>query len=214
MYVPKYHQQNDQEAIYGLIERHPLGTWVCQVGGALVANHIPFVLDRSKGAHGTLIGHVSRANQVWRSLAEGATSVVTFQGPQAYISPGWYPTKQEHGKVVPTWDYTVTHAHGIAHAVEDPKWLLDMLNRLTNAQEASREQPWHVADAPDSYIEKMLRAIVGIEIPILSLEGKLKVSQDEALPDRQGTVAALERSTSEVDRALAVLVKNAIVDGR
>ena len=214
MYVPKYHQQNDKEAVYGLIASNPLGTWVCHAEGGLIANHIPFVLDRSKGPHGTLIGHVSRANPVWRSLAGGVPSVVTFQGPQAYISPGWYPTKLEHGKVVPTWNYAVTHVHGTAHAIEDPVWLLEMLNRLTDAQEAVREAPWSVADAPDAYISRMLRAIVGVEIPIISLEGKLKVSQDEALPDRLGTVAALKLSDSESDRAMAVMVRNALVDGK
>ncbi len=210
MYLPKYHQLTGHEAILSVIESHPLGAWVCHSEGELIANHVPFILDRSRGAHGTLMGHVSRANSVWLALAPSAPSVVMFRGPQAYISPGWYPSKADHGEVVPTWNYVVAHAHGVARAIEDPDWLLDMLKRLTNAQESRRAAPWQVSDAPAAYIERMLRAIVGIEIPIERLEGKLKVSQDEALQDRIGTVESLQAALSDEANALAGLVKEAI----
>lgn len=210
MYLPKYHQLSNREAIFSLMESYPLGAWVCQGDKTLVANHVPFLLDRSTGPFGTLIGHVSRANPVWRNLMLNSPSVVTFQGPQAYITPGWYPSKVEHGKVVPTWNYAVAHAHGIARAIEDRSWLLDMLKRLTDTQEVKQYAPWRVADAPASYIEKMLGAIVGIEIPIDRLEGKLKASQDEAMHDRRGTVTGLRKRSREDDEATADLVTKAM----
>lgn len=210
MYVSKHHQLTDREAILSLVEAHPLGAWVCQGEGALVANHIPFLLDRGRGPHGTLIGHVARANTVWRELGRAGLSVVMFQGPQSYITPGWYPGKAEHGKVVPTWNYAVVHAHGVARAVEDPGWLLDMLGRLTARQEAKQQVPWRVGDAPASYIDKMLGAIVGIEIPIDRLEAKLKASQDEDLQDRAGTVAGLRNEPREEAQAMAGLVMRAM----
>ena len=210
MYLPTYHQQNDREALGALIDAHPLGAWVCHAPGDLVANHIPFVLDRTQGPHGTLIGHVSRANPVWRALGTGAASVVMFQGPQAYITPTWYPDKAVHGRVVPTWNYAVAHVHGVARAIEDRAWLLAMLRRLTHAQESARPAPWRVDDAPPEYIDQLLRAIVGIEIPIDRLEGKLKASQDEALPDRMGTVTGLQAAGGDDARRMAGLVQAAI----
>jgi transcriptional regulator len=210
MYVSKHHALDDSEAIFGLMEAHPLGAWVCHTAGGLVANHVPFLLDRSRGEFGTLVGHVSRANPIWRALGAAAPSVVMFQGPQAYISPGWYPGKAAHGKVVPTWNYTVAHAHGVARAVDNRDWLLDMLNRLTATHEADRPAPWRVGDAPADYVDRMLRAIVGVELPIQRLEGKLKASQDEDLPDRLGTVRALRADPSGEAQALAGLVEKAL----
>ena len=210
MYLPNYHRFTDRDAILSLIESHALGAWVCHCDGDLVANHLPFFLDRTRGANGTLMGHVSRANGVWRALAADTPSIVMFRGPQSYISPGWYPGKVAHGEVVPTWDYAVAHAHGVARVIEDRDWMLGMLGRLTNAQESSRAEPWQVGDAPGAYIDKLLRAIVGIEIPIDALEGKLKLSQDEALPDRIGTVTGLQTAPGDEARTLAEWVKRAI----
>lgn len=210
MYVPKHHQLTNQDAIFSLVESYPLGVWVCPSEGSLVANHVPFFLDRSKGTCGTLIGHVSRANPVWRNLGATIPSVVTFQGPQAYISPGWYPSKSDNGKVVPTWNYAVAHAHGVARAIEDGDWLIAMLNRLTNFHESHQQAPWHVSDAPTSYVDKLLRAVVGIEISIDRLEGKLKASQDELVQDRHGTVLGLQNGTHTEERAMADLVMKAI----
>jgi transcriptional regulator len=193
-----------------LIDANPLGAWVCHTASGLVANHIPFVLDRSKGPHGTLIGHVSRANDIWRELEIPRPCVVMFQGPQAYITPGWYPNKQQHGEVVPTWNYVVTHAHGAARAIEDEDWLRTMLDRLVSSKEAAQPNPWHVSDAPPSYIKQMLRAIVGIEIPIDRIEGKLKASQDETMVDREGTVSGLRKLANDEAQSMARLVQQAI----
>lgn len=210
MYVSHHHTLLEQEAIFHLMEEHPLAAWVCQGPEGLIANQLPFVLDRNHGPHGTLIAHVSRANPVWRALAGGLPCVVVFTGPQAYITPGWYPGKTAHGKVVPTWNYSAVHAHGTARAVEDPAWLLDMLRRLTHASESARDAQWQVEDAPEEYIDKMLRAIVGIEIPIVRLEGKNKASQDEDLADRHGTVQGLRATGREQDAAVAERVEEAL----
>ena len=191
MYINRDHAFTDLDAMRTLMDAHPLSAWVQQDETGLVANHIPFLLDRSQGPYGTLIGHVARANPAWRMLDAQTPSLLIFQGPDSYITPNWYPGKAEHGKVVPTWDYAVVHAHGVARAIEDPDWLLAMLERLTDANEATQPAPWKVSDAPADYIDKLLRAIVGIEIPIDRLEGKLKASQDEAREDRLGTVAGL-----------------------
>jgi transcriptional regulator len=175
-----------------------------------VANHIPLLLDSAHGPHVRLIGHVSRANPVWRQLSGGAPSVVTFMGPQAYITPAWYPGKSEHGKVVPTWNYVTVHVHGTARAVEDADWMLDMLTRLTDAQEAPKPAPWKVTDAPSDYVKSKLRAIVGIEITIERLEGRLKVSQDEDTADRHGTVQGLQQIPDTQAQAMAALVHKAL----
>jgi transcriptional regulator len=210
MYVNPLHRLTDRETLFALMAAHPLGAWVCHGRDGLVANHVPFLLDRRRGPFGTLIGHVSRANRVWRELGSTVPSVVMFQGPQAYITPGWYPGKAKHGEVVPTWNYVVAHAHGVARTVEDREWIFDMLRRLTEDHEAPRSVPWSVADAPAPFMDKMMRAIVGIEIPIDRLEGKLKASQDEAMPDRLGTVRGLREQACVTARAMAALVKNAI----
>ena len=132
-----------------------------------------------------------------------------FQGPQAYITPGWYPSKAANGRVVPTWNYVVAHVHGVAHAVDDPVWMDALLNRLVNTHESREAHPWHMQDAPADYIARMMRAVVGIEIPIDRLQGKLKGSQDEDREDRVGTVAGLRARGREGDPAMAVWVESA-----
>ncbi len=210
MYTPKYHALTDIGTMHSHIAEHPLGAWVCTAQNQLIANHIPFVLDAQHVSNSRLLGHVSRANPVWRELDGGAPSVVMFMGPHAYITPSWYPGKHQHGKVVPTWNYVTVHVHGVAHAIEDPDWILDVINRLTDAQEVRRTEPWKVSDAPSEYIEKMLRAVVGIEIVIERLEGRLKVSQDEDDQDRLGTVEGLQQSSTAPSLVLANLVLDAL----
>jgi transcriptional regulator len=168
--VNPLHRLTDRETLLALMASHPLGAWVCHGQTGLVANHVPFLLERSRGPCGTLIGHVSRANEVWRELGSGSPSVVMFQGPQAYITPGWYPGRAEHGKVVPTWNYVVAHAHGVARAIEDREWLFDMLRRLTQAHEASQSVPWSLSDAPASFMDKMARAMAELVQQAIDLE--------------------------------------------
>lgn len=212
MYIPPAHRLTDRDTIAALVEAHPLGAWVCPTREGLVANHVPFVLDRRSGPCGRLVGHVSRANPVWQHLGTAGPSVVMFCGPQAYITPGWYPGKHQDGRVVPTWNYAVVHAHGVARAVHDPQWLRDMLDRLTHQQERSQPQPWCIDDAPAPYIDSMLKAIVGIEIRVDRFDARLKASQDEAWPDRLGTVSGLMQCPNDEARRMAALVQRAIDD--
>ncbi len=206
MYIPAYHAEHDLNTLQSLIDAHSLGAWVTLGSGGLIANHIPFILDRSRGEFGTLRAHVSRANTVWQELSGEQDSLVMFQGPHAYITPSWYPTRLSQGKVVPTWDYVVVHAHGKARVIEDPQWMLQLLNDLTAHNEAGRPSPWRVSDAPADFIAKLARAVVGIEIPISRLQGRWKLSQDEAMPDRLGTVAGLAEQADANSIALAQLV--------
>jgi transcriptional regulator len=213
MYNPRHFEERDPAILHALMRAHPLATWVTQgADGELVANHIPFLLDPHDGEHGTLRGHVARANPVWRTFSGSGDSLLVFQGPHAYVSPGWYPSKQEHGKVVPTWNYAVVHAHGRPRAIEDRDWLRRLVGRLTETHEAGMATPWQVADAPSDYIDRMLEAIVGIEIPISRLEGKWKVSQNRSQPERQGVVAGLDARGDEGSAAMAALVRRFVED--
>jgi transcriptional regulator len=210
MYIPPYHAETDLNAVQSLIEAQPLGAWVISGAEGLIANHIPFILDRSRGEFGTLRAHVSRANPVWQQLAAETDSLVMFQGPQSYITPSWYPTRLSEGKVVPTWNYVVAHAHGRARAIEDPHWIAQLLGDLTEHSEAGQAMPWKVADAPPEFIERLARAVVGIEIPLRKLVGKSKLSQDEAMPDRLGTAEGLAARGDANSVALARLVRERI----
>jgi transcriptional regulator len=210
MYLPPYHRFDDRSAQFDLIAHHPLGTWVCQGTDGLIANHLPFLLDRERGENGTLLCHVARGNPVWRALDQPAPSVVAFMGPQSYITPAWYPGKANHGRVVPTWDYVAVHAHGEARVVQDRGALMKLLNRLTDQLEAAHARPWRVTDAPADYIAGLLRSVVCIEIPVTRIEGRLKASQDEARPDREGTVRGLRACGHGSAPAMADWVQNAL----
>jgi transcriptional regulator len=207
MYVPKHFEERDLAVLHALIRAHPLGAWVTQSGGTLEANHIPFLVDSTRGDCGTLIAHVARANPVWRSFSTTAESVVIFQGPQTYITPSWYASKQQHGKVVPTWNYAVVHAYGMPRAIEDREWLRALVTRLTDTNEANRDLPWAVSDAPSDYVDQMLNAIVGIEIPIAKILGKWKTSQNRTHPDRLGSISGLRDQGDEAGLKMAALIE-------
>lgn len=206
MYVPKYYEETEISVLHALIRAQPLGTWVTHSDGELIANHIPFLIDPSRGTQGTLIGHVARANPAWQSFSKTINSVVAFQGPQTYITPSWYPSKHAHGKAVPTWNYAVVHAHGIPRAIEDRDWLLQHVNQLTDVHESDQTLPWKVSDAPREFTEKLLQEIVGIEIPIAKLVGKWKVSQNRPASDKLGVVAGLIARDDTQSKEMASLV--------
>jgi len=192
MYLPKHFEETRSEALHELIRAHPLGMLVTLNGAGLQANSVPFILDADPaGGPGILRAHVARANPLWRETRGDVEALVVFQGPQAYISPNWYASKAEHGKVVPTWNYVMVQARGTLRAVDDADWLRAFVTRLTTKHEAVQAQPWAVTDAPADYIDTMLRAIVGIEIPLTALTGKWKVSQNRPAADRAGVVAGL-----------------------
>ena len=198
MYLPKHFEQPDTEAMARLLAAHPLATLAWQSGDGLTAEHLPLMWDRADGDGplGTLRGHVARANPVWREAA-GAEVLAAFQGPQAYITPSWYPSKAANAKVVPTWNYAVVHLRGTLRVIEDAAWLRALVGRLTDVHEASRTQRWQVDDAPADYIEQMLRAIVGIEIEVTSLQGKWKLSQNRDAADRAGVKNGLRHDGHE-----------------
>lgn len=211
MYTPAHFAETRLDVMHALIAAHPLGTLVTLTPTGLDANHIPFEIDPTATAaapHGTLRAHVARANPVWRDTAAGVDALVIFQGPQAYITPTWYvETKPAGGKVVPTWNYCVVHAHGPLIVRDDPTWLRGQLERLVRRHESTRPTPWHVSDAPDDFIAKQIAAIVGIEIPITRLAGKWKVSQNRSPADRAGVVAGLAAAGDEEAAAMAELVQ-------
>lgn len=192
MYVLAKHAETRLEVLHALIAAHPLGTLVTQRDGALAADHVPFEIGAAtpEAPFGVLRAHVARANPLWR-LA-GTEVMVVFQGPHAYISPALFDEKAISGKVVPTWDYAVAHAHGTLRAIDDKAWLLALLNRLTDAHESTRATPWAVGDAPAAYIDALAQAIVGIDIPIARIEGKWKINQTNPVTDRQRMAADLE----------------------
>jgi len=194
MYIPKAFEQNDPAAMHELIRAHPFGALVVPSPSGLEVNHVPFVLHDDPAPNGTLYAHVARGNGVWR-LLDGATEVVAiFQGFEHYISPTWYPSKQElGGKVVPTWNYTVVHAHGAARAVDDRAWLNRHLTELVEINEGGRDPEWRISDAPADFIEKLVGAIVGIEIPIERLEGKWKLGQNRSVGDQASVGEKLNR---------------------
>ena len=203
MYLPAHFAESRPEVLATLVRSHPFGLLVTQSGdGGVDANSIPFVLDPgSPGTLGVLRGHVARANPLWQTARGDVDSLVVFQGPQGYVSPAWYPSKAEHGKVVPTWNYVMVQARGKLRAIDDADWLRGFVTRLTERHEGGRPTPWAVDDAPADFIETMLGAIVGIEITLTSLTGKWKVSQNRPAADRAGVVAGLTREDG--DPALA-----------
>ncbi|MBK7614202.1 MAG: FMN-binding negative transcriptional regulator [Vitreoscilla sp.] len=214
MYQPTHFVQTDAQAIAALLRAHPLATLVHHdPQGGLVADAIPMLWQPdASGGGGTLTGHVARANPLWQQ-ADGTEVLAAFQGPQTYVSPGWYPSKAEHGKVVPTWNYAVVQAHGRLRAVQDAHWVRALLERLTAQHEANQARPWSVADAPADYIEAMLRAVVGIEITVTRLDAKWKVSQNRSEADRQGVMAGLAQQDGNEAAAMAVLVAQGTARG-
>jgi transcriptional regulator len=207
MYLPAHFEESRTEVLHRLIGDYGLGALVTLSAGALEANHIPFEIDPEPAPYGILRAHVARGNPVWREFAKDLDALVVFQGAQAYISPNWYPSKQESGQVVPTYNYMVVHAYGPLKIVDDAAWLRALVGRLTDRYEGSQAAPWKVADAPDAYIEKMLGAIVGIEIPINKLVGKWKTSQNRPAADRAGVVAGLQQQGGENAEAMAAAVQ-------
>ena len=193
MYQPPHFKEERLEVQHALIKAHPFGLLVSVGVNGPEANAVPFLLDAEVSPLGLLKCHVARANGQWRNL-DGQNVLVVFQGPQAYISPSHYETKRATGKVVPTWNYVMVQARGIAHVHEDAKWLRAQISELTNKHEAALPEPWAVTDAPNDYVNSQLKGIVGIEIVITAIDGKWKVSQNRPEADRRGVVAGLRDS--------------------
>lgn len=208
MYLPQAFEETRPEVLHELLRRHPLGLLITLGEQGLNANAVPFLFDAGRGPHGTLRAHVARANPVWQDLRPERDALVVFQGPEAYISPGWYPSKAQTGKVVPTWNYVMVQARGRVQLRDDPAWLRQLVGELTTRHEAGMAKPWQVDDAPPEFVDAMLSAIVGIEIELSELVGKWKVSQNRSAADREGVVQGLGAIATESAMAMARQVQH------
>jgi|SRR5450830_637396 len=217
MYTPASFHEERLDVLHGLITAHPLGALVHQDADGLTADHLPFEIaaPTPEAPFGTLRAHVARANPLWRTAGVQQDSLVIFQGPHSYITPAWYAEKQASGKVVPTYNYAVVHGHGPLRAIDDPAWLLALVVRLTARHEAQRSMPWAVNDAPQEYIDKMLKALVGIEIPLTRLTGKWKLGQNRTAEDQSRMADELAASHMPgAAQALGALMTNEVDQAR
>lgn len=203
MYQPRHFREDDPERLHALMRAHPLALLVFATEQGLEANPLPLHLVVGEhGAPSRLVGHVARANPAWRQAPRGPALAV-FTAAQGYVSPGWYPSKAVHGKAVPTWNYATVHAHGPLRFIDDAAWVRGLLAPLTEAHESAQARPWTMDEAPASYIDTMVAAVVGLELSVERLEGKFKLSQNRDAADRQGVIDALEAADSPQTRALA-----------
>lgn len=210
MYQPPHFREEDLAVKHALIRAHPLGLLISSSDAGPVANPIPFHLDTTSGPNGRLQAHLAKANGQWKDIRDGAPVLVVFQGPQAYITPSWYQTKQETGKVVPTWNYAIVQVRGPARVIDDADWIRAQIEALTHGREDSRAKPWAVGDAPEPFIASQIKGIIGIEIDIAEIDGKWKVSQNRSADDQAGVVAGLGAETApQTDAAqMAQLVQS------
>jgi transcriptional regulator len=206
LYTPPHFAEDRPQVLQDFIGRNPLATLVTLSSSGLIANHVPLLLDADPAPHGKLIGHLARANNQWRDFDERVEALAIFTGPQAYVSPSWYATKAETGKVVPTWNYAAVHAYGALRVIDDAGWLRNLVGRLTDRHEGTRSQPWKVEDAPAAYIQSQLKGIIGIELTVQRFEGKWKLSQNRPERDRQGTVRGLDETGDADAAALAKMM--------
>ena len=207
MYIPRANQETRIPIIQKLMEDHPFASLITMGSSGLFATHIPMVLERDASPHGLLRCHISRANPQWREFSPDLEALAIFSGPQHYITPSWYPEKQETGKVVPTWNYAVVHAYGHLRVIEDPNWLMAHLQSLVKINEAEFPTPWKIEDAPADYIASQVKGIVGFEIVIERLEGKWKVSQNRSEEDRGGVADGLAELNTADSLAMKSLVE-------
>jgi transcriptional regulator len=203
MYIPAHFAETRTEELHRIIREYPLGVLVTHGDDGLDADHIPMELDAESGPHGTLIGHVARANTLWQRCPTGTQVMVVFRGANAYVSPNWYPSKHETHRQVPTWNYEVAHAHGTITVHDDERFARRVVARLTRRHEATEPKPWKMGDSAPEVINEMLQKIVGFEIAITSLVGKVKLSQNKEMRDRQSAANTLAlRGHDELARAM------------
>ena len=202
MYEPPQHKETRLEVLHALIRAHPLGLLISAGADGPVADAVPFLIDAGAGQFGRLRAHIARANPQAKLLADGGHKVlVVFQGTDSYVTPSWYETKRETGKVVPTWNYVIVQASGPARLIDDRAWLAGQIAELTARHETGRSEPWKVSDAPEPFIAAQLKGIIGVEIDIAEISGKWKVSQNRPVADRAGVAEGLaaEQPGSEME---------------
>lgn len=209
MYQPPHFVETRQDVLHGLIRSHPLGLLISNGADGPIANAIPFLLDAEAGPNGRLRAHLARANPQWRQLADNPALpvLVVFQGADAYVTPSWYETKRETGKVVPTWNYAIVQVRGTVKVIEDAEWIAQQITELTLSQEGNRNEPWAVTDAPPTFIQSQIKGIIGLEIEIVEISGKWKVSQNRPVADRVGVAEGLEKEAAGAPD-MARLVRN------
>lgn len=207
MYIPTQFDEPDIDVMHELIRDRPLATLVTMSSQGLNANHIPLHLVTEPRPFGTLRGHVARANPIWHDFQADIELLAIFHGPDAYITPSWYATKKETGKVVPTWNYAVVHAHGTLRIIDDAEWMREQLEALTAHNEAQLPRPWAVSDAPSEFTEKLIGAVIGIEITITKLSGKWKVSQNQPSQNQASVIEGLESSDKTDANTMAALLR-------
>lgn len=205
MYTPPAFRDDDKESLRATIRAAQLANFVTATADGPLASPLPLFLDESEGEHGVIYGHLAKANPQWRVPPVG-DALAIFMGPDAYVTPAWYATKQETGKVVPTWNYVTVHAQGPVEFFDDAARLLDIVSRLTNLHEGARTSPWAVSDAPADFVQAQLRGIVGLRMPVTRLEGKRKMSQNRNAADRAGVAEGLAASERAADREVAALI--------
>lgn len=210
MYLPKQFAETEAGVLHGLMRERPFATLVVLTSEGLSVDHIPLLVDETGGSFGVLRGHVARANPILKAEPLDTDAVAIFHGPDHYITPSWYPTKQETGKVVPTWNYVVVHAYGRLTFIDDESWLRLLVNQLTQQHEAQRDPSWAVADAPEDFVASQLRAVVGIEMPIARLVGKWKLGQNRPEADRSGMIEGLRSENDSTASALATLTERSL----
>ena len=191
MYVPSHFAETRVEILQEALRSVGLFTLVTRDDNRLDASHIPMFLEAQEGPHGKLVGHLARPNGQWKAVPDGASAIAIALGPDAYVTPSWYPSKRESGSVVPTWNYVAIHVYGTVRFFHDRDRLLDVVTRLTERHEGARPHPWQVSDAPPDYIDGMLNGIVGVELSITDIEGKWKASQNRSAPDQTGVTEGL-----------------------
>jgi transcriptional regulator len=207
MYTPGYFRVEDTANMHAMMRARPFAILVTHGNEGLTATHLPTILKVDDACPlGRIECHVARPNPQWKIFTPDMDALMIFQGPEAYIRPGWYPSKAEHGKVVPTWNYAAVHAYGRLQTVEDKDWLLSHVSELSDQQEAEYEAPWSTTDAPANFLDMLSRGIVGLKFSIRRIEGKLKMSQNRGAADREGVVQGLEQRASGEDAVIASLI--------
>ncbi|MFD2177698.1 FMN-binding negative transcriptional regulator [Veronia pacifica] len=208
MHIPSKFKETNLDVLYKFIQENSLGTLVSSAEDFIDADHIPFYLKKGENDQVILQSHIAKANPLWKSCADGQEILIIFHGPDAYISPNFYPSKQETGKAVPTWNYSVVHVRGRIHFKHKTNWILQLLNDISDFHELDQNIPWSVSDAPIDFTEKLINAVVGIEITIESIVGNFKLSQNKSASDYSGVVNGLASSENRSDISVAKQMQN------
>lgn len=206
MHIPKTFEQNNIDELVSIIQQYPFATLICSHAKGIDATHLPFIIEKN-GEDLVLLAHIAKANPLWKAVHAGSDVLVVFNGPNCYVSPNHYPTKQQNGKAVPTWNYVVVHVKGSISFSNDPDWKYKVIDELTTVHEANSEIPWSISDAPDSFINNMLLAIVGVQITVNSIVGQWKLSQNQPRVNQQGVISGLSAMDNMASQSVADMAR-------